>query len=389
MRSVFHCRLSLFRSRLLIAALQGFLIGAGVAALTGTTHAQVDTFRPVRAGAPATAADGVRDTQVKVELLIGKGEAGLKAQQWGQVFERLEVPVRIRRSILDEQPEIKERMYGRLRQVTVIGLLARDGTLVFPEHTFRQSEIARLREWLRELQTYGAQGAPDGKPLWGLSKSQFGELYDALSGKLEQEVEGRTLNEALATFDLPKQYPLRFSTSAQERLRDRFPQKLPPVHKRLQGVGKGTALALLLNDYGLGFRPLRTPDGSLELTVESLEETEDVWPVGWKFKQSRAKTAPKLFELIPVHFEDVKLLDVFDAVSAKTGIPIYLDRYRIDAKGIDLESIRVSYPPRQASWSLLLHGITNPHKLARRFRIDEQGRPFVWITTLEPGRISH
>ena len=70
-----------------------------------------------------------------------------------------------------------------------------------------------------------------------------------------------------------------------------------------------------------------------------------------------------MFEFIPVELEDVKLLDVFDAVSVKTEVPIYIDHYRIEAKPIDLANLRVSHPSRQTTWGLLLKRVTNPAKL--------------------------
>jgi hypothetical protein len=142
----------------------------------------------------------------------------------------------------------------------------------------------------------------------------------------------------------------------------------------------------VLNDYGLGFRPLRTPEGTIELAVESLEQTTDVWPVGWELKDSRQKTAPKLFEFVPVELNDVKLTDVLHGISVRSEVPVYIDHYRIEARGIDLDKIVVSYPLRRASWSQLLRGITAPNRLINDLGIDEQGQPFVWITTLEPGR---
>jgi hypothetical protein len=53
---------------------------------------------------------------------------------------------------------------------------------------------------------------------------------------------------------------------------------------------------------------------------------------------------------------------------------------------IDLDELVVSYPLRRMSWSQLLRGVTAPNKLLNHLLIDEQGSPFVWITTLEPRR---
>ncbi len=85
-------------------------------------------------------------TTVYVEILTGKQGVGLKAQQWRRTFEQIGFPVRIRRSILDEKTEIKERKLGRLRQVTAIGRLDRSGKLIFPGRSFSPTEGTKLRE---------------------------------------------------------------------------------------------------------------------------------------------------------------------------------------------------------------------------------------------------
>lgn len=324
-------------------------------------------------------------TIVSVELLADKQAGGLAAQQWGQTFEKIGYAVRIRRAILDEKPEVKERMLGRLREVTVIGKLDRSGKLVFPERTFSLDEATKLAEWLRSLEVYGAQGSPKGQPVWGLSQTQFDILYTALSQKLDEEVEGKPLSAALAVMKLPPDYPVRFTTAANSLLGD-SPAQQPPVRMTLKGHSKGTALALLLSGYGLGFRPLRTPEGGIELSIESLEKTTDVWPVGWDLKETRLRTAPQMFKLVPVELQDVKLLDALEGVASLTEVPIHVDRRGITAHGIDVDEIVISYPRKRTSWSLLLRGITTPHKLTREFRIDEKGRPFVWVTAFVPRR---
>ena len=323
-------------------------------------------------------------TTVAVELLVGREGVGRYAQEWRRVFEELQVSLRVRQGLSTDKLTIKERTFGRLRKITVIGKLERSGRLVFSDRVVTTSKTAELAEWLRELQTYGAQGAPDGKPLWGLNESQFTEIDESLRPPLQAEPQGLPLTTAINKFSLSEKFPLRFSTAAESWLADRDRQHV--ARNNLSGFSSGTALAILLSEYGLGFRPLRTPEGSIELVVQRLSDAEKHWPVGWELTQKRWKTAPKLFRLVPVELEDVALSDVLNTVSAQTEIPICIDHYRLRAKGIDITKLHVSHPKRKSSWSLLLKRVTNPSKMTRRLLIDEQGRPFIWITTLEPGR---
>jgi hypothetical protein len=144
---------------------------------------------------------------------------------------------------------------------------------------------------------------------------------------------------------------------------------------------------MLLNEYGLGFKPVRTPSGAIEIAVEPLQKTTEVWPVGWQLKDTRQKTAPALFTLVPIDLENVALMDVMNAVSVKSKIPVRYDHYRIEAHNLDLSKMMVNYPPRQTSFSLVLRGITNPNLLEYDLKIDELGQPFIWITTLKLGKL--
>lgn len=320
-------------------------------------------------------------TIVVFELLTGKDGVNYRAILWRPIFQELDVSFRIRRGTLNDKIETTEEQLGPLRKVTVTGKLDRQGRLIFQDRVFTRDETERLKEWVDGLKTYGALGSPKGRKLWGLSKAQFGAVYTALSGKVESPTQGLPLESIAAGLRLPGDYSLRFSTGAERRLASEFPGSRT-IDKELKGRARGTALALALADYGLGFRPLRTPRGEIELVVEPLNTTGELWPVGWEFKDSRLKTAPGLFKLKPVELADVKLIDVLNAVEKQSGVPIFLDRHRIEAAGVDLEKVRVSHPRRQTSFSLLLRAVTNPHKLTRELRIDETGQPFVWITTL-------
>lgn len=349
----------------------------------GASSARAQAGRP--SDKPASVDLPAKTTILTVELVTGKDGAAQSAQEWAQAFERLGLSIRIRSQLADEKPEIKDKQLGFTRMVTVVGKLERNGRIVFPERSFSLSESAKLKEYLDELKTYGAQGKPDGKPLWGLSEAQFAGLYSALAVKVQNDVEDLPLTEALGKLGLPAKYPLRMTTASNDWLRSEFPE-LPPVRHRVTGMTCGTALSIVLNGYGLGCRPLRTPAGTMELVIDPLKVTKDAWPIGWDLKQTNQKTAPKLFEFIPADLEDAKLADVLNAVAVKTGIPVQVDHYRIEAKGIDINELAVTYPPRKTTWSLLLKGVTNPHKLTRRLRIDELGQPFLWVTVLDPGR---
>jgi hypothetical protein len=339
---------------------------------------------------PSASTDAAsNDTRVTIEVFTAQEGAALQAAQWESVFDRAGLLVRIHSPFPGDKISIREKQLGKLREVSVVGKLERDGSLVFPGHKFARSESAAFEEWLRELKTYGAQGNPTGKALWGLSKDQFDAMFAALSAPVEQEVAGLAFDEAIHTLHLPAKYPFRLSIAAERRLE--LPGMKHHLGKlQLRGFSHGTALAMLLSQYGLGFRPNRTPGGRLELVGLRLEDGQTLWPLGWDVPEGTypANIAPKLFQQTQVDLKDQKLLDVLEAIADRTGTPVRVDFASIASRDLDLDKILVGASGQHMTWSRLLTNITSPSLLTPQIRIDEAKRPFVWVTSVRnaPGR---
>jgi hypothetical protein len=399
-----HTRFPLvFRTPALIAALSASgLIAAAEAAPPPTQLYEVKPLRgsvrptrraprtqgatPQPAGEAAPRApdpNAAIDTELTVELFVGREGVGLQAQPWQKVFEEANVALQIRPRSAADSPAVDEQLYGKLRMVHVKGRIERNGRLVFPGRSFSAGDGPALAEWLAELKTYGARGNPRGQPMWGLGKDVFDELFRALARPVEAETAGRAFDEALAGLNLPTRYPLRFTAAAQLLL-DRDGRRKQVNRLSLKGIAQGTALAMLLSQYGLGFHPTRTPSGSVELACAPAAEGDLPWPIGWEGSQPLNPTAvaPKLYEQTTVELKDQKLLDVLEAISQQTATPIRLDFAQIAERGIDLDPILVSVPSRRMTWSLLLTKITNPSFLTPHIRCDEARRPLVWITVI-------
>ena len=272
--------------------------------------AQSPTTRLNEATAPATPKP--RATFVEIKLLVGTDGGALHSQQWLKVIEPLDVSLQIQKPSLNDKPAITEREVGTLRYVTVVGALDRAGRISVPGQTFSLSDGAKLKEWVDDLRTHGAQGAPDGQPLWGLSKEQFTRLYDSLGKTVDVELMGLPLREAVAKLSLPEQYPLRWSQAATDALMKRMTPAT--LRQEVNGFSTATALAIALNDCGLSFRPNRTPAGGLELLVDPHGQRDDAWPVGWPLQQQRIKAAPKFFTMTTIELDQVEVSDVFLAV---------------------------------------------------------------------------
>lgn len=323
-------------------------------------------------------------TSISVTLLMESNSSALFAQEWGRIFRDLKITIRTRRSVLDDEPKIEENVRGTFREVRLVGILDRKGEIHFPGHQFARKDLGKLKEWLNTLKTYGAQGSPDSQPVWGLSESQFRTIFEALAEPAPVNVQGLTLKAAISKLDFPKTLPVRFDINAEKRLSQDSKQTVKPD---LEKLAKGTVLAIILKQYGLAFYPSRTPSTSLELAVSPLESTRSPWPIGWDLKNSRLKTAPRYFQLIPVELNNVPLRDLLMAASNASGIPIITDEYEIQKKNVDLDKIMVTIPKKQTTWGILIGKAIGRKALTHKLVIDERGQPFVWITVFKPRAI--
>lgn len=322
-----------------------------------------------------------RNTQVTLELIMEPrvGATG-PGQEWSRALAQEGYSVQIRSDLTGRKMELTEQMLGRIRVVKAVGQLASDGTIHFPQQTFKRGDTAKLVAWLKELKSYGAQGAPEGKPLWGLNKEQFDHLVTELGPPIETDLTGKSFEECLKALDVPETAPLRWSLAAQIARSNVDPQRLFPEWQRIEGMSHGSGLAIILRHYGFGFWPSRTPEGTLELMIEPIGTKMKLWPLGFEPTARPDRAAPKFVKITEVGvLNDVPLLEVAQVISVQTETPIVFDTYDIERANIDLTQTKVSHPPRRRNWSLILTAMLSQHKLTQTLRVDEQGRAFVLV----------
>jgi len=322
------------------------------------------------------------NTTVAVELLTADG-VGINAREWAELFEELDVQLAIRKSVLKEIPETTEELLGAsLRDVHVVGRLERDGSITFADRRYTTNDIAKVREWMRDLKAYGAQGTPKGQPMWGLTKSQFEPLFVALAPLIQVEFVDQTLEQALQSFTVREKYQLRYSALAAEYLRSGSAPKT--ARNTYLGLSEGTVLAALLNEFGLGYYPRRTPEGKIDLMIVKLGEKAETWPAGWPPDTDLVKLRPIFFQAREVELTDEPLLDVVQAIGDIIEVPILIDEHGLKFKKIDVRTKKVSHKKKKAILSAALKHVCYQGKCKYEFRMDEAGHPILWLTADAP-----
>ena len=307
----------------------------------------------------------------------------LDAQRWREIFKESGVSVRFRQPLLSDKMEITESTRGTFRIVKLVGELDRRGMMHFPGHEFTLQNPGLLKDWLGELRQFGAQGSPKGKPLWGLTEVQFEELTKSLSARVQTSTLGLDFDAALAAIPLGPGHKLVIHSSAQEILPA---ESEAPLKIDVAGLSTGTALAAVLSQWQMGFQPLRTPGGRVDLLVQPLDQIDRAWSIGWDVDPitPRDQIVPILFEMVETGFDAVPLTDVLQAISTRTGVPIVLDHAQCRARGIDPGALAVSYPYKKSAWILVVRSVVRTHRMNYKLRLDEAGTPFLYVAPFVP-----
>ncbi len=326
----------------------------------------------------------VGKTILEIEILLPSiGGDLVTAQKWGEVFKTMGEGVRLRQGLASDKTILSEKMQGQYRIIKMVGELDRDGTLRFPQKTFTLETVNQLQEWLNEIKAYGAQGAPDGKSNWGMSKTQFDAVVKALSAPVEKPVKGLALHAAIQQLPIPDEHPVVFHFSCDTLLSE---LKDVALLIEVEGLSVGTSLAAVLSQYGLGFIPLRHPDGSIELRAEPLSQLVAPWSIGWPVaeKTPRNEIFPSMFVMAQAGFDNLPLQDVLAAISVQTKVPILVNQAACLANKIDPFLVQVSYPFKKTAPVLILKTTVRSSKLNYEFRLDEASKPFVYVYPFVP-----
>jgi hypothetical protein len=328
------------------------------------------------------------NTTLQIDLFASDPTQALQSQTWGRVFDQLGHRVRIRTGGAEDETKLSESNRGPLRTVLLVGKIDRRGTLTFPGKKFEPGDDKALKEWLDELQSYGAQGSPVGQPRWGLNADQFKDLFASLSEAVKTDVTGLPLVDVVRSFGFGIDVPLRIHDSVADRWKSAQPALA--ALQDVRGLTRGSALAVLLNDHGLCFRPLRTPSGAIDLVVLDKTQTPDAWPLGWEPRPdvSRNEYAPALFAFGPIGFLDRPVTETLADAREQTGCAFVVDTPGLLKKEINLSKRIYGVPQKKTAWVLVLQSALTGTGLLPHIRIDEAGRGFILVAPFESKSVS-
>ncbi|MEJ7594775.1 MAG: hypothetical protein WKF77_24885 [Planctomycetaceae bacterium] len=321
-----------------------------------------------------------------VEVLIqSQPSYRIKSQEWGRVFQELGYSVRFREPRAGEAPRVEDMDREDFVATRVVAAMAADGSIRIGSQKFDIERTKPLTLALEEIQRYGAKGPPDSSPTWGLTDEQFKEVTRLLGVPVDNPVELQSSILAVESVGLPANMRMKFTEAARQPALAQRPESAPETIA-LQGFTKGSAIAIILAQYGLGFRPRYVAPGQYDMEIDRGDESTNLWPIGWKPEQSFSEILPAYFRAIPLDVEDVEVSSLVGAISDKIGVPAFSSAYALTAKQLNIHILKYTRRDDRISPARLLTAVGDKLELGFDIRVDEAGKMFLWVTTADDAK---
>ncbi|MEY3459282.1 MAG: hypothetical protein RL215_2439 [Planctomycetota bacterium] len=328
--------------------------------------------------APTTRAAADRTLAIEV-LIQPQPRDRIRAQDWGRVLQELGYSPRFRSPIAGEKMRIEEAEVDGRPRVLVVGGLTSDGSLELGTSRFNLADSAKIDAFLKSLKQNGPGGAASGNPRWGLTEQQFLDVSRQLSTLVEQPITLASPATSIQRLGLPPELPVIFADNSLQAS-TQPPLDSAPEEIDLSGMSQGTALAILLAQYGMGFRPALTKQGSFVLEIHPGGEAENLWPVGWKTLEPIPDVLPAWLKAIPFDIQDADLNSLIRAVADKLQIPAFTSSHKLAAAKTSLDELTWSRTGKLSPFAML-RTVGEKFELGFDVRADETGKLFLWTTT--------
>jgi len=335
-------------------------------------------------GSASAQSSGTKASRLKrslvLEVLIQPSPIyRVRAQEWGRELQELGYAPRFREPVAGEKMRIEQQLKDGRDVLLVVGGLTKEGALTLGTKTYAVADIKELGRFLDDLQTHGPGGAPAGNPRWGLTEEQFQSFVKLVSEPVQGEVALGSAAAAVSSLELPRSLTVVFAEAAFQASLQPRPSSAPES-LNVSGLTKGTALALVLAQYGMGYRPIPGRDDRYSVEIVPGDEGSNLWPTGWKTAESTADVVPAWLKSIPFDVEDADVASIAQAVADKLELPLVVSSQSIQRDCQPLEDLVYSRSGKLSPFAIL-RGLADKFELSFDVRADEAGKLFLWATS--------
>jgi hypothetical protein len=332
------------------------LVGlASAAPVEGAGRARLELFADQRAS--------ITSQQAWLRELAAAGVSGLRIRI-GQATDKVGVEVQGS----DDNPTY-----------LVTGMITAGDELVLPGRRFRIGEAPQVARWLTNLAEKGLkEEKEESQGAFGLRAEQFEKAQKDLAQPVASSTKGIDRSTVVRKIGEQLTAPLRVEGRLLESAED------DKVAEELSGISCGTALAYLLRPAGLGLVPRARGRDDVEYRVVASKQGVDVWPVGWPSEKPLPQLLPAMYESFNANIQDVPVTTVLEAIGKRLKLPFLLDHNALARHGIEPDKKKVNSPQSRTTSNQLLRKVLSQAGLKSEVRLDEAGKPFLWVTTIKP-----
>jgi hypothetical protein len=324
----------------------------------------------------AATAWAVPPGQVELEI-AGSSQLGaaMSFQEWGQALSKAGVQnFRLRSAQEGDKAAIEVAGTDQVPVYKVTAVLGAGDELLVPGGRFRRTQCKELATWLNDIAKHGPPEKREKLAAFGLTASQFKKVTADLAKKVGFSTKGMTRNDAVSKIG----EQLGLTLKVEGTLADGD----DTIEEDLSALSSGSALACILRPIGACMTP-QVDGETLSYTVKKAELDKEVWPVGWPAEGAQ-KVLPALYEFHNVNVSGVSATKLLEVVSKQIEVPALLDHNALARHGIDPDKAVVSHPQQRTTYSVALRKMLGKIKLKFEVRVDEAGKPFLWVSTINP-----
>lgn len=297
-------------------------------------------------------------------------------QKWLQMLQDVGADRVTSRTDVSE-PSVEEIQAPTVTTIQVTGLIYKR-KLHLPGGSFSINDKAGIRALLKRLKDDGSEVALAEKKAFGLTAQQLVELHGTLSREVEFETADQNAGDVIKK--IAGKTGLSFEFDAAARAAISGEEK---VVDELKGISSGTALATILRPLGLVLEPQRLQGKKLTMRIIDSRSSKEHWPIGWPIEKIPFQVVPQMFNKLPIEIRGFPMKTAVDAIQKRAGMPYYYDLNALAREGIEMDKVKVSLSSKKISLMLATTKLLRQSKpqLWEEVRIDENGAPFLWITT--------
>jgi len=326
----------------------------------------------------ACADQGTQQPEVEIELAVDPRLPPLTQHEWARELGRMGITrVRIRTAFPSDQPKVEVLPTSPQPTYRVIGIINNSNELVVPGARFSIRQLGGFVRWIDELRT---SGPPESRPrtvAFGLDLVRFQLVKQDLAQPVAISTLGRNSREIVDQLLAKLHNPVVWDERAKSLLSSH------EVNEELKNSASGTVLAYLLRYDGLALVPRGDVQGVKYWIVRGGPNVA-CWPVGWPPEEGESTAVPQLLEFLTVNIQNVNIRAVLQSIESRLGLVALFDYPALVRYGIDLEKTSINIPQTKTTYSQIIKRSLFQAKLKGEVRVDDAGKPFLWITTLRP-----